>query len=92
MPQEPTGELSGELAALIRRAEGALATARQLMNENEYWRRSVAQQLDYMYELGAEFRRPALKRPATLGRPRGEDEGPAPRSGSDDVPTPSASA
>ena len=57
MVAKPTIELSDELLALFSRAEHASAQARLLLDENERWRRSVLQQLDYMFELGAEFRR-----------------------------------
>ena len=57
MAREPAVELSDELLALFSRAEAASAQARQLLDENDRWRRSVLQQLDYMFELGAEFRR-----------------------------------
>jgi hypothetical protein len=43
--------------ALFRRAEHASANARRLLDENDRWRQSVLQQLDYMFELGTEFRR-----------------------------------
>lgn len=63
-------QMSEELAALIKRAEGASATARRLLDENDRWRRSVERELDYMFELSAEFRRPAVNRlPATAKRP-----------------------
>ncbi|WP_136623747.1 hypothetical protein [Bradyrhizobium centrolobii] len=58
--------ISEELAVLIKRAEGATATARRLLDENDRWRRSVERQLDYMYELGAEFRRPSVRRPTAM--------------------------
>ena len=50
-------ELSEELLALFSRAEHASALARQLIDENDRWRRSVLQQLDYLFELGADFRK-----------------------------------
>jgi hypothetical protein len=43
---------------LFNRAEHASALARRLLDENDRWRRRVLEQLDYMFELGAEFRRP----------------------------------
>jgi hypothetical protein len=55
--REPAAERSDELLALFARAELASAHARRLMDENARWRQSVLQQLDYMFELGAEFRR-----------------------------------
>jgi hypothetical protein len=55
MVREPT--ISEELQALFNRAELASAHARRLLDENERWRRSVVQQLDYMLELGAELKR-----------------------------------
>jgi hypothetical protein len=57
MAPKPAIELSDELLALFRRAEHASANARRLLDENDRWRQSVLQQLDYMFELGAEFRR-----------------------------------
>ncbi|WP_145927918.1 hypothetical protein [Bradyrhizobium neotropicale] len=67
-------QISEELAALIRRAEGATATARRLLDENYRWRCSVERQLDYMFELGAEFRRPSVSRPlAGVDQPADED-------------------
>lgn len=50
-------ELSEELSALFSRAEHATANARRLLDENDRWRQSVLQQLDYMFELGADFRK-----------------------------------
>ena len=58
MTPTPAIELSDELLALFSRAEHASADARRLLDENDRWRRSVLQQLDYMFELGAEFRKP----------------------------------
>jgi hypothetical protein len=58
MAPTPAIELSDDLLALFSRAELASARARSLIDENDRWRRSVLQQLDYMFELGAEFRRP----------------------------------
>ena len=57
MVPEPKGEYSEELAALTKRAERAIEEARHLIRENDRWRENVQQQLDYMFELGAEFRR-----------------------------------
>lgn len=57
MVREPAVELSDELLALFSRADLATAQARQLLDENDRWRQSVLQQLDYMFELGAEFRK-----------------------------------
>jgi len=48
-------ELSDELPALFSRAELASADARRLLDENERWRQRVQWQLDYMFELSAEF-------------------------------------
>lgn len=56
MVSKPDIELSDDLLALFSRAELASAQARSLLDENDRWRRSVLQQLDYMFELGAEFR------------------------------------
>ena len=72
--QEPAMPISDELAALLRRADKATAAAHRLLDENERWRRSVERQLDYMFELGAEFRRPALSRAASTlpGPPAGD--------------------
>jgi len=57
MVREPAVELSDELLALFSRAELASAQARLLLDENDRWRQSVLQQLDCLFELGAEFRR-----------------------------------
>ena len=57
MEAKPATELSGELTALIQRAELASAQARLLLTENDRWRDTIQQQLNYMFELGAEFRR-----------------------------------
>ena len=57
MASERTRELSAEMAALVDRAELASARARLLIDENDRWRQSVRQQLDYMFELDGEFRR-----------------------------------
>jgi hypothetical protein len=56
-------ELSDELLALFSRAEMASAQARVLIDENDRWRHSVLQQLNYMFELGVEFRRPRRMSP-----------------------------
>ncbi|UQR59993.1 MULTISPECIES: hypothetical protein [Bradyrhizobium] len=56
-------QISEELATLIGRAERATATTRRLLAENDRWRRRVERQLDYMFELSAEFRRPAISHP-----------------------------
>lgn len=58
MIPKPAIELSDDLLALFARAEHASATARLLLDENDRWRARVLAQLDYMFELGAEFRRP----------------------------------
>ena len=58
MVRTPAAELSDELCALFSRAELATAEARRLLDENDRWRQSVQQQLDFMFELSAEFRRP----------------------------------
>lgn len=57
MVPKPATELSDELLTLFVRADMASAEACRLLDENDRWRRSVLQQLDYMFELGAEFRR-----------------------------------
>lgn len=57
-------ELSEDALALFRRAERASAQARDLLDENDRWRQSVLTQLDYMFELGAEFRRARRTTPA----------------------------
>lgn len=57
MIREPAANLSDELLALFARAELAIVEARRLMDENDRWRQSAQQQLDYLYELGAEFRK-----------------------------------
>lgn len=67
-------QISEELAALIKRAEGATATALRLLDENDRWRQSVVRKLAYMFELGAEFRKPRVGLPlATPDRPAHED-------------------
>ena len=68
-------QISEELAALIKRAEVATATALRLLDENDRWRRSVERQLDYMFELGAEFRKPRVSLPlATPDQPAPADK------------------
>ncbi len=62
MVPKPAIELSDELVALFSRAEHASADARRLLDENDRWRQSVLAQLDYMFELGADFRRAAHRR------------------------------
>ncbi|MCP3389094.1 hypothetical protein NLM27_09940 [Bradyrhizobium sp. CCGB12] len=62
-------QISEELAALISRAEVATATARRLLDENDRWRRSAEWQLDYLFELSAEFRRPVSRLRAFPPRP-----------------------
>ena len=57
MVPEPAPELSEESLTLFNRAELASVRARSLLDENDRWRRRVLQQLDYMFELGADFRR-----------------------------------
>ena len=65
--------ISEELAALIERAERAAANTRRLLDENDRWRRHVEWQLDYMFELSAEFRRPPTGQlQATPPRPGAE--------------------
>ena len=72
--QEPAMQMSEELAVLIRRAEAATATARRLLDENDLWRRRAERQLDYLFELGADLRRPTISRvPAAPPRPAAED-------------------
>jgi hypothetical protein len=56
MAQEQV-QMSEELAALVQRAERAAALAQDLLVENERWRKRALQQLEYMFELGAEFRK-----------------------------------
>ena len=70
MAREPAFELSDELLTLSKRADLATEQARRLLDENDRWRRSVLQQLDYLFELGADFRR--------TRRPILSDEGPGP--------------
>ena len=67
--------ISEELAALLGRAEDATAAAHQLLDENNRWRRNAERQLDYLFELCAEFRIPAISRSPTLPpRPRAGDK------------------
>ena len=63
MVPKPAIALSDDLLALFSRAELASAQARILLDENDRWRRRVLAQLDYMFELGAEFRKPRRKTP-----------------------------
>src|SRR5262245_6458509 len=49
---------SEELNALSRRAQAATERARALIDENERWQQHALRQLEYLFELGAEFRRP----------------------------------
>src|SRR5262249_23305794 len=85
--EEPAMQISEELAALIKRADGATATARRLLDENDRWRRSVERQLDRLFELGAEFRKPSLSRPVAMpDQPAGVDRRPAVRSGCGGAP------
>ena len=85
----PTSE---ELAALIRRAEDATANARRLLYENDRLRRYAERQLDCLFELGAEFRRPTLARPISSDRFGLEDRQCAVRSTRDGAAIPSGSA
>ena len=57
MVTEPATEFSEESLTLFHRAELATAQARRLLDENDLWRQRVLRQLDYMFELGADFRR-----------------------------------
>jgi hypothetical protein len=57
MVPNPAPELSEDTLALFRRAERASAQARDLLEENDRWRQRVLAQLDYLFELGADFRR-----------------------------------
>jgi hypothetical protein len=68
MVTEPAIEYSQELLTLFNRAERASAQARRLLDENDRWRRSVMQQLDSMFGLGAEFRR--IRNPRASRRDR----------------------
>ena len=63
MAPTPAIQLSDEGLALFSRAEHATANARRLLDENDRWRRSVLAQLDYMFELGDEFRKPRRTTP-----------------------------
>lgn len=58
MAPTPAIPLSDEVVALFNRAEHASAEARRLLEENDRWRRRALAQFDYMFELGAEFRKP----------------------------------
>ncbi len=53
----PDTVISEELAALVRRAERAAELAQTLLLENERWRECAVRQLEYMFELGEEFRK-----------------------------------
>ncbi len=64
MVPNPVPDLSDELLALFSRAEHASADARRLLDENDRWRHSVLVQLDYMFELGAEFKKTRRVNPA----------------------------
>jgi hypothetical protein len=77
MAQKPaiSGELSGELLALFSRAELATADAQRLLDENERWRRGALQKLDYMFELGAEFRRVRRAYPPLSASDPGSSDG-----------------
>ena len=57
-------ELSDELLALFSRVELASTQARRLLEENDRWRQSALEQLDAMFELGAEFRKTRRINPA----------------------------
>ena len=63
--------ISEELAALIRRAEDATTAARRLLDENRRRRSSAERQLDYLFELCAEFRSPGLNRSPAVPRQPG---------------------
>lgn len=53
---------SDEFRILVSRADLAEAEARRLTEEIECWRDRAIAQLDYMFEIGADFRkRPGLK-------------------------------
>ncbi|WP_245323581.1 hypothetical protein [Bradyrhizobium shewense] len=67
--QEPAMQISEELAALIRRAEDATATACRLVDENERWRRTAKQQLEFLFKLSAEFRRSMIGRSSASPTP-----------------------
>lgn len=64
MVPAPAPELSDELLALFSRAELASTQARRLLGENDRWRQSALEQLDAMFELGAEFRKTRRVNPA----------------------------
>lgn len=87
MVPKPAIELSDDLLALFNRADLASAQARRLLDENDRWRQSVLQQLDYMFELSADFRRArrltSQALPVTIAAP---DRTPVPRSGPDVAP------
>jgi hypothetical protein len=57
MVPTPVPEFSDESLTLFSRAERAGTDARRLLDENDRWRDSVRVQLDYLFELGAEFRK-----------------------------------
>jgi hypothetical protein len=63
MVPKPAVKLSDEILALLNRADVASANARLLLDENDRWRGLVLQQLDYMFELGTEFRKPTRAPP-----------------------------
>ena len=88
MVPKPAAELPDDLLALFSRAEVASAQARSLLDENDRWRQSVLQQLDYVFELGAEFRRARRVTPRQAPRDRIALPGTrsAARSGSGAVP------
>lgn len=88
MVPKPASELSDELLALFVRADLASDEARRLLGENDRWRQSVLQQLDYMFELGADFRT-ARRTTSSRALPAGTATPgriPVPRSGPDGVP------
>lgn len=88
MVPKPAIELSGDLLALFVRADLASAQARRLLDENDRWRQSVLQQLDYMFELSADFRKARGPTPSQALPVRSAAPGriPVPRSGADAVP------
>ena len=61
--RQPGTAFSEELLELFDRAETARRQAERPLEENDRWRRCVTAQLDYMFELGSEFRR--ARRPLT---------------------------
>jgi hypothetical protein len=69
VPKPAAIELSDELLALCHRAAHASADARRLLDENERWRQSVLEQLEYVFELSADFRR--ARRPTPVQRRSG---------------------